>query len=71
MAMPAISLIWWAVTRCGFWCGSENDKSIRAAVCEYLGYLGVKIDPEKNAQRGFENKISTEALLKLYNLLQN
>ena len=38
----------------------ENDKSIRAAVCEYLGYLGVKIDPEKNAQRGFENKISTE-----------
>ena len=38
----------------------ENDKSIRAAVCEYLGYLGVKIDPEKNAQRGFENKISAE-----------
>ena len=38
----------------------ENDKNIRAAVCEYLGYLGVKIDPEKNAQRGFENKISTE-----------
>ena len=38
----------------------ENDKAIRAAVCEYLGYLGVKIDPEKNAQRGFENKISAE-----------
>ena len=38
----------------------ENDKNIRAAVCEYLGYLGVKIDPEKNAQRGFENKISAE-----------
>ena len=37
----------------------ENDKGIRAAVCEYLGYLGVKIDPEKNAQRGFENCIST------------
>ena len=38
----------------------ENDSDTRAAVCEYLGYLGVKIDPEKNAQRGFENKISTE-----------
>ena len=38
----------------------ENDGGIRAAVCEYLGFLGVKIDPEKNAQRGFENKISTE-----------
>ena len=38
----------------------ENDKAIRTAVCEYLGYLGVKIDPEKNAQRGFENKISAE-----------
>ena len=38
----------------------ENDGAIRAAVCQYLGYLGVKIDPEKNAQRGFENKISTE-----------
>ena len=38
----------------------ENDGATRAAVCEYLGYLGVKIDPEKNAQRGFENKISTE-----------
>ena len=29
-------------------CVGENDKSIRAAVCEYLGYLGVKIDPELN-----------------------
>jgi len=38
----------------------ENDKNIRKTVCEYLGYLGVKIDPEKNAQRGFENKISTD-----------
>ena len=37
----------------------ENDSDTRAAVCEYLGYLGVKIDPEKNAQRGFENCIST------------
>ena len=37
----------------------ENDGAVRAAVCEYLGFLGVKIDPEKNAQRGFENCIST------------
>ncbi|MBP3674030.1 MAG: acetate kinase [Oscillospiraceae bacterium] len=36
----------------------ENDKGVRAAVCEYLGYMGVKIDPELNAQRG-EHKIST------------
>ncbi len=35
----------------------ENDKAVRAAVCEYLGYLGVKLDPELNAQRG-EHKIS-------------
>jgi len=38
----------------------ENDGATRAAVCEYLGYLGVKIDPEKNALRGSEIKISTE-----------
>ena len=38
----------------------ENDAATRAAVCEYLGYLGVKIDPERNAKRGCENKISTD-----------
>ena len=38
----------------------ENDGLIRAAVCEYLGYLGVKIDAEANKKRGLENKISTE-----------
>ena len=38
----------------------ENDAATRAAVCEYLGYLGVKIDAEKNKIRGCENKISTE-----------
>ena len=38
----------------------ENDGATRAAVCEYLGYLGVKIDPEMNAKRGSEIKISTE-----------
>jgi len=35
----------------------ENDAATRAAICEYLGFLGVKLDPELNAQRG-EHKIS-------------
>ena len=30
----------------------ENDKKTRKAVCEYLGYLGVKIDDEANDVRG-------------------
>ena len=38
----------------------ENDGATRAAVCNYLGYLGVKIDPERNAKRGCENLISTD-----------
>ena len=38
----------------------ENDGGVRADVCAYLGYLGVKIDPEMNAKRGSEIKISTE-----------
>ena len=37
----------------------ENDGGVRAAVCEYLGYLGVKIDPELNKKRGTEMLIST------------
>ena len=37
----------------------ENDGGVRAAVCEYLGYLGVKIDPVLNKKRGTELKIST------------
>jgi len=37
----------------------ENDGAVRAAVCEYLGFLGVKIDPELNKKRGKELKIST------------
>ena len=37
----------------------ENGISNRAAICEYLGYLGVKIDPEKNNVRGKEALIST------------
>ena len=37
----------------------ENDCNVRAAVCEYLGFLGVKIDPELNGKRGKEMVIST------------
>ena len=37
----------------------ENDHAVRAAVCEYLGFLGVKIDHELNKARGKEVKIST------------
>ncbi len=37
----------------------ENDSATRAAICDYLGFLGVKLDPELNAQRG-EHKISAE-----------
>ncbi len=37
----------------------ENSVSMRAAICDGLGYLGVKIDPEKNKLRGSEIEIST------------
>ena len=37
----------------------ENGVSTRADVCAYLGYLGVKIDPETNNVRGKEALIST------------
>ena len=37
----------------------ENTPAYRAAVCEKLGFMGVKIDEEKNALRGEEMKIST------------
>ena len=38
----------------------ENGPDTRAAICEYLGFMGVKIDPERNAVRGKEAKISTD-----------
>lgn len=38
----------------------ENDPDLRAYVCENLGYLGVKIDDQKNHVRGEEIKISTD-----------
>lgn len=36
----------------------ENDKASRKAICEYLGYLGVKIDDEANDVRGERRIIS-------------
>ena len=37
----------------------ENGPDTRAAVCSYLGFLGVKLDEEKNKVRGKEMLIST------------
>ena len=38
----------------------ENNKEMRKAVCENLGYLGIQIDDEKNNVRGEERIISTD-----------
>lgn len=37
----------------------ENNGTVRRMVCEYLGYLGIAIDEEKNTIRGEEVTIST------------
>ena len=37
----------------------ENSGKYRAELCEKLGYMGVKLDPEKNKIRGVEVEIST------------
>ena len=37
----------------------ENGITTRQAVCDYLSFMGVKIDPEKNNVRGKETLIST------------
>ncbi len=37
----------------------ENSAETRAAVCEYLGYLGIGIDEEQNKKRGEDVVIST------------
>lgn len=37
----------------------ENSGYIREKICEYLGYLGVTINPEPNSKRGEELEIST------------
>ncbi len=38
----------------------ENDPALREFVCENLGYIGVKLDKEKNTAMGEEVKISTD-----------
>lgn len=37
----------------------ENDGLVRGMVCDYLGFMGVKLDPELNKSRGKEMVIST------------
>ncbi|MGI5979024.1 MAG: acetate/propionate family kinase [Oscillospiraceae bacterium] len=37
----------------------ENSASTRAAICEYFGYLGTKIDSAANGKRGEDTVIST------------
>lgn len=37
----------------------ENGPLVRSFVCEYLGYLGVALDPEANRMRGTETVITT------------
>ena len=39
--------------------GGENDCEARAVVGDYLGFMGVKLDPELNKTRGKEMVIST------------
>lgn len=36
----------------------ENGPETRQAICDYLGFMGVKLDPEANKVRGKEMKIS-------------
>ncbi len=38
----------------------ENDKNIRKEICDYLAFLGVKLDESKNDLRGEEVVISTD-----------
>ena len=38
----------------------ENSASVRAEVCSYLEFLGLKVDPEKNNVRGVERVITTD-----------
>ena len=45
----------------------ENGIDVRKEICDYLGYLGVKIDEEKNNCRGKEVEISTpDSKVKVY-----
>ena len=50
----------------------ENGPATRAAVCSGLEYMGVKIDPARNAQRGDEFLISTDdSPVKVYVIATN
>ena len=40
----------------------ENGPLVRRMVCEYLSFLGVELDPERNAKRGEELAIARETL---------
>ena len=45
----------------------ENGIAVRKEICDYLGFLGVKIDEEKNNCRGKEIEISTpDSKVKVY-----
>ena len=45
----------------------ENDPTLRSVVCSHFGYMGVKIDEEKNLIRGEEVEISTpDSAVKVY-----
>ena len=45
----------------------ENDHKVREEVCEYLGYLGITIDLEKNKTRSQEVLLSTpDSKVKVY-----
>ncbi len=45
----------------------ENSANYRAALCEKLGFLGVKLDAEKNKIRGEEIEITTpDSTIKVY-----
>ena len=45
----------------------ENSAKYRAELCEKLGFMGVKLDPEKNKIRGEEVEISTpDSKVKVY-----
>ena len=45
----------------------ENGIAVRKGICDYLGFLGVKIDGEKNNCRGEEVEISTpDSKVKVY-----
>ena len=54
MAMKGVDII-------AFTAGvGENNKTMRAAIGEYLGWLGTSMDPEKNQIRGEEVILSQD-----------